>query len=229
MGKGFEDSLATLASGFAVTLEVSMWVAFVTMFFFVMNLGFKVKQQVPGTEAKKEIFWGMFSSVSSFLLVSVFLFLIHSPLMANSADQSAIWGLTFIEALTLSGMVGWLLLIGYLFLPVRQRDIKNVEDEDDISSVPFVGVFLGYCLAVFVYGAYEWPQDVMSLTFGMDDMGQAAFYGFLFVLPVALVWGVLGVAFYLFAKALFEHFIPHYVPVVLLAVAFIYQLIFQYL
>lgn len=231
MTQGFEKLLEVITSGFLATINLSSILAFVVMFFFVMHMavGQAVSSEYKNKNIKSEIFWGFFSSLSSFLLVGVFLLLIHTPLTGMAVYDHFMWGLNLGQFMTLISLFGWLLLAGYLFIPVQEKKKASIEDEDDISFVPFVSVFFGFCLAILTFIDTDWPNMLMKLVTTTELLGQASFYGFIFILPFIIIWGGISLILSLCTRKLFENIIPKIVPVFLLAVTFVYQLVFQYL
>lgn len=230
MGSGVDNILNVLASGFTTVYSVSAVLSFLAMFFFFMNLAFKNKQADAQVSTGREVYWGVLSALSSFLLSGVFVFLAHTPLMQHMAYQVYVLGLTVIQFLTLIGLLGWIFLGIYLCLPVKQKKRKvGYGDEDDISMVPYIGVLFGFCMALLTFGVMKFPSDLLNLVMNMEVVGQASFYGFIFILPVVVIWSVLAYGLYMLTNRLFESFVPKFAPLVMLAVVFIYQLAFQYL
>lgn len=230
MGKGLENVLNVMVSGVSVTYSVAAILTFIVMFLFFVNLAFKNKQANAQISAGREVYWGLLSALSSFMLCGVFLFLAHTPLMQHMAYQIYVWGLTVIQFLTLVSLLGWIFLGVYLCLPVKQKKAKAAYGtEDDISMVPYVGVLFGFCMSVLAYGYVEWPKLLVDLVSHTEVVGQASFYGFIYILPVVIVWSLLSLGLYKITKRLFESFVPKALPLIMLAVVFVYQLVFQYL
>jgi hypothetical protein len=174
MTQSFEKLLEVITTGFFTFTHTSAILAFVAMFFFVMHMAVGRPAPFEQKSSKSEIFWGFFSAISSFLLVSVFLFLIHTPLTQMAIYNHFMWGLNLGQFMTLLSLLGWLLLTGYLFLPIQEKAKISLEDEDDISFVPFIGVFFGFCLSMLTFNDVSWPSHLMSLV-GMSIWSA---YGF---------------------------------------------------
>lgn len=230
MGSGVNNILNVLASGFATTYSVSAVLSFLVMFLFFVNLAFKSKQADARISVGREVYWGILSALSCFMLCGVFVFLAHTPLLQYMAYQVYVWGLTVTQFLILISLLGWIFLGVYLCLPVRQKGKKiGYGEEDDISMVPYVGVLFGFCMAMLTFGAVKWPSELLDLVKNTEVVGQGSFYGFVYILPVVVIWSVLAYGLYIVTKRLFESFVPKFAPLVMLTVVFIYQLAFQYL
>ncbi len=230
MGQGLQNIGLVMLDGLSAVTSVTGVLGFLVLFAFVMSMAFKLKQANPQTHLGREVFWGYTASLSSFLVLSVGFFLASTPFLPSFGANPYLWGLSFVQFMTLLACCGWVLLMVYLCVPAKAVPQQvSLEKEDDISAMPFVGMLLGFCLSVLLYTQNKWSDQLIGFSTDTEVMGQAAFYGFVFVLPVLVVWTLLVAVFYKLLKRVFESFLPQSITLGLLVLALVYQVVFQYL